>query len=57
MSRVGGNSIQPTNNPNVGNVDDPEITSGIAELRQETELTGEVADRWGELNRELVEEA
>jgi peptide/nickel transport system substrate-binding protein len=57
MSRVDGNSIQPTNNPNVGNVDDPEITSGIAELSQETELTREVADRWGELNRELVEEA
>jgi peptide/nickel transport system substrate-binding protein len=57
MSRVDGNSIQPTNSPNVGNVDDPEITSGIAELRQETELTGEVADRWGELNRQLVEEA
>jgi peptide/nickel transport system substrate-binding protein len=57
MSRVDGNLIQPTNNPNVGNVDDPEITSGIAELSQETELTREVADRWGELNRELVEEA
>ena len=57
MSRVDGNSIQPTNNPNVGNVDDPEITSGIAELSQETELTREVADRWGELNRQLVEEA
>jgi peptide/nickel transport system substrate-binding protein len=57
MSRVDGNSIQPTNNPNVGNVDDPEVTSGIAELSQETELTRDVADRWGELNRELVEEA
>jgi peptide/nickel transport system substrate-binding protein len=57
MSRVDGNSIQPTNNPNVGNVDDPEVTSGIAELSQETELTRELTDRWGELNRELVEEA
>jgi peptide/nickel transport system substrate-binding protein len=57
MSRVDGNSIQRTNNPNVGNVDDPEITSGIAELSQETKLTDEVADRWGELNRQLVEEA
>jgi peptide/nickel transport system substrate-binding protein len=57
MLRVDGNSIQPTNNPNVGNVDDPEITSGIAELSRETELTDELADRWGELNRQLVEEA
>jgi peptide/nickel transport system substrate-binding protein len=57
MSRVDGNSIQPTNNPNYGNVDDPEITSGIAELSQETKLTDELADRWGELNKRLVEEA
>jgi peptide/nickel transport system substrate-binding protein len=57
MSRVDGNSIQPTNNPNVGNVDDPEINSEIADLSRETELTDEVADRWGELNKKLVEEA
>ena len=56
MFRVDGNSIQPTNNQNLGNVDDPEITAGIAELSQEPELTDEVADRWGELNRQLVEE-
>jgi peptide/nickel transport system substrate-binding protein len=56
MFRVDGNSIQPTNNQNIGNVDDPEITAGIAELSQEPELTAEVADRWGELNRQLVEE-
>ena len=54
---VDGKSIQPTNNQNPGNVDDPEITSGIAELSKEPELTDEVADRWGELNEQLVEEA
>jgi hypothetical protein len=37
--------------------DDPEITSGIAELTNEPELTGEVADEWAELNRKLVERA
>jgi peptide/nickel transport system substrate-binding protein len=54
---VDGKSIQPTNNQNFGNVDDPEITKGIAELNQEPEMTDEVAGRWGELNRKLVERA
>jgi peptide/nickel transport system substrate-binding protein len=54
---VDGKSIQPTNNQNPGNVDDPEINSGIAELSKEPELTDELADRWGELNKQLVEEA
>jgi peptide/nickel transport system substrate-binding protein len=54
---VDGQSIQPTNNPNLGNVDDPEITAGIAELSREPELTGDVAGEWGELNQQLVEEA
>jgi peptide/nickel transport system substrate-binding protein len=54
---VDGKSIQPTNNQNQGNVDDPEINAGIAELSKEPELTGEVADRWGELNKQLVDEA
>jgi peptide/nickel transport system substrate-binding protein len=53
---VDGNAIQPTNNVNFGNVDDPEITSGIAELSREPQLTDEVADRWGELDKQLVEE-
>jgi peptide/nickel transport system substrate-binding protein len=53
---VDGAAIQPTNNQNFGNVDDPEITAGIAELSAEPRLTREVADRWGELNRQLVEE-
>jgi peptide/nickel transport system substrate-binding protein len=51
-----GAAIQPTNNQNFGNVDDPEITAGIARLSREPELTEEVADEWGELNRQLVEE-
>jgi peptide/nickel transport system substrate-binding protein len=53
---VDGNAIQPTNNQNFGNVDDPEITAGIARLSKEPELTDEVADEWGELDRRLVEE-
>jgi peptide/nickel transport system substrate-binding protein len=54
---VDGESIQPANNQNLGNVDDPEITAGIAELSLEPRLTPEVVDGWGELNRQLVEEA
>jgi peptide/nickel transport system substrate-binding protein len=54
---IDGKSIQPTNNLNFGNVDDPEITSGIAELSKEPELTDEVADSWGELDEQLVDEA
>ena len=53
---VDGAAIQPTNNQNFGNVDDPELTTGIAELSREAELTREVTDGWGELNRQLVEE-
>jgi peptide/nickel transport system substrate-binding protein len=52
---VDGKSIQPTNNQNFGNVDDPEITKGIAELNQEPEVTDEVAAKWGDLNKKLVE--
>jgi peptide/nickel transport system substrate-binding protein len=54
---VDGKSIQPTNSQNPGNVDDPEITKGIAELNLEPEITDEVAQRWGDLNRKLVERA
>ena len=51
---VDGKSIQPTNNQNFGNVDDPEITKGIAELNKEPELT-EAEDDWKDLNKKLVE--
>ena len=54
---VDGKSIQPTNSQNPGNVDDPDITKGIAELNLEPEITDEVAGRWADLNRELVEGA
>ena len=54
---VDGKSIQPTNNQNFGNVDDPEITKGIAELNKEPVLTDEVAAKWGDLNKKLVERA
>jgi hypothetical protein len=51
---VDGKSIQPTNNQNFGNVDDPEITKGIADLNQEPDLT-KAEDDWKELNNKLVE--
>jgi peptide/nickel transport system substrate-binding protein len=54
MFLVDGKSIQPTNNQNYGNVDDPEITKGIAELNQEPDLT-KVEEDWKELNNKLVE--
>jgi peptide/nickel transport system substrate-binding protein len=54
---VDGASIQPTNSVNPGNVDDPAITAGIAELSKEPELTGDVAARWGDLNRRTIERA
>jgi peptide/nickel transport system substrate-binding protein len=57
MFLVDGKSIQPTNNQNFGNVDDPEITQGIAELNQEPEINDDVTERWRELNVQLVEEA
>ena len=57
MFLVDGKSIQPTNNQNFGNVDDPEITKGIADLNQEPEVTDEVAERWKDLNVKLVEGA
>src|SRR5918997_1918124 len=54
MFLVDGKSIQPTNSQNFGNVDDPEVTKGIAELNQEPDLT-KAEDQWVELNRTLVE--
>jgi peptide/nickel transport system substrate-binding protein len=51
---VDGKSIQPTNNQNFGNVDDPEITKGIADLNQIADLT-EAEDGWKDLNTKLIE--
>src|SRR5918998_4500994 len=53
---VDGKSIQPTNNQNFGNVDDPEITKGIADLNKVADVT-EAEEDWKELNRKLVERA
>jgi len=57
MFLVDGASIQNTNNQNFGNVDDPEITKGIAELNKEPEITDDVANKWKDLNNKLVERA
>jgi peptide/nickel transport system substrate-binding protein len=57
MFLIDGASIQPTNNQNFGNVDDPEITKGIAVLNREPELTDDVVARWKDLNRKVVERA
>jgi len=51
---VDGDSIQPTNNQNFGNVDDPHINDEIDRLTLETD-TEAVADDWSELDRYLVE--
>lgn len=53
---VDGDTIQPTNNQNFGNVDDPEITDTIDELLTEPDLEAATTD-WEDLNRYLVESA
>jgi peptide/nickel transport system substrate-binding protein len=54
---VDGDSIQPTNNRNEANIDVPEINDTLDELRKEPELTDEVAERYGEVNKTIVEDA
>jgi peptide/nickel transport system substrate-binding protein len=56
LQQIDGTAIAPTNNTNVGYVDDPEINKGIAELMTEPDLL-EVADRWAELDRKAIEES
>lgn len=51
---VDGDTIQPTNNQNFGNTDDPEINDMIDELLQEPDLEA-VTEDWADLNRYLVE--
>src|SRR5918995_590825 len=51
---VDGATIQPTNNQNFGNVDDPKINDEINRLSLETD-TEAVAEDWAELDRYLVE--
>ncbi|MFI5025237.1 MAG: ABC transporter substrate-binding protein [Solirubrobacterales bacterium] len=50
---VDGDSIQPTNNQNFGNVDDPEINDEIDRLASETDLPS-VAEDWAALDQVLV---
>ena len=56
MFLVNGKSIQPTNNQNFSNVDEPEITKAIEELKAETDLE-KVSDRWADIDRMVVEGA
>jgi peptide/nickel transport system substrate-binding protein len=51
---VDPDTIQPTNNQNFGNVDDPKIGDEIDRLSLETDLESVAAD-WSELDRYLVE--
>jgi peptide/nickel transport system substrate-binding protein len=51
---VDGDSIQPVNSQNVGNVDDPKINDEIDRLSLETD-TESVASDWAELDRYLIE--
>ncbi|MDQ3758510.1 MAG: ABC transporter substrate-binding protein [Actinomycetota bacterium] len=53
---VDGDTIQPTNNQNFGNVDDPMINDTLDELLQEPDLEAATTD-WEDLNRYLVESA
>ena len=50
---VDGDSIQPTNNPNPGNVDDPFIDEELGRLRGEADVQDVVED-WRELDRYVV---
>jgi len=56
LQQIDGTTIQPTNNPNPGNVDDPTINRGIASLLEESDLDA-VADRWAELDERAVEKS
>lgn len=53
---VDGDTIQPQNNQNFGNVDDPKINDEIDALRLEEDLPA-VADRWAALDDYLVNSA
>ena len=48
-----GDTIQPTNNQNYGNVDDPDINDELDALALETDLEA-VADRWAALDELLI---
>ncbi len=50
---VDPDSIQPTNNQNYGNVDDPKIKEELTRLESETDLEA-VADDWAALDEYLI---
>jgi peptide/nickel transport system substrate-binding protein len=54
MFVVDGKSIQPTNNHNPGNVDDPEITAEIQRLNRRP-IDDATTEEWRALNAKLVE--
>jgi peptide/nickel transport system substrate-binding protein len=54
---IDGDSIQPTNNSNPGNIDVPEINDRLEALSTEPKLSDDVVDGWAALNRELTEGA
>jgi peptide/nickel transport system substrate-binding protein len=56
LFQMSGESIQETNNQNLSNVDDPELTTDIERLRKEPELE-KVGDEWAAVDRKLVERA
>lgn len=53
---VDGASIQPTNNPNVGNVDDPQINATLGRANRNPDVDA-VADDYAAVDRRLLEEA
>lgn len=53
---VDGDTIQPQNNQNFGNVDDPKINDEIDALSEEPDVQA-VADRWAALDKYLVDSA
>jgi peptide/nickel transport system substrate-binding protein len=56
MFLVDGGTIQPTNNQNFSNVDDPTINDTLAEINQNADL-GAVASQYAELDKRIVDEA
>jgi peptide/nickel transport system substrate-binding protein len=56
MSLVDGASIQPTNNTNMSNVDDPVINETLAKINPNPDL-GAVASQYAELDKRVVDEA
>lgn len=56
MFLVDGSTIQPTNNQNMSNVDDPVINETLAKINRNADLDA-VASKYAELDKRVVEEA